>query len=440
MSRVRVLEVSRVAVQPSPYPVPDKTIELSFFDSMYVRLPHLQLLFLFPDTATDSFPGIIGSFKSSLTRMLPFFHPFAGKLTYIPSAARAVIDCSASAISEGITFIEAESDLDIRSIAKYGVQDHDTFVQLLPNVTVPELPTVAFAVQVTRFLSGGVALGIAVHHTVADGKGIWQFIEAWASICRTGSVPSAGFIPVHDRAVIKYSGGDEIAKDFIRKVAPNLPKTAAPHHSLQERMQLTKGTFLVDGATIKSWKKEGIHVSPSTFISISARVLVTVASVRGLTNDNGPFFAGFPVDCRSRLNPPINDSYTGNCIAPCFARMTASEVAGPGGFIRACAALKEAVIKANKEPLVGCEGWIDEALKVPAGRAVRFTGSPGFKFYEADFGWGKPDQFKVATLNRDGDVVLVSGKDEGTVEVSVVLPAQHMDAFAKRFLSPFSRI
>ncbi|KAJ1686926.1 hypothetical protein LUZ63_018316 [Rhynchospora breviuscula] len=439
MSRVRVLEVSRVAVQPSPCPVPNKTIELSFFDSMFVRLPHLQFLFLFPNTTNASFPAIIGSLKSSLTRILPFFHPFAGKLTYIPSVARVVIDCSASAISEGITFIEAESDLDIHSIAKSEVHDLESFVQFVPNVTVPELPTVILAVQVTRFLNGGVALGVAVHHTVADGQGIWQLFEAWASICRTGSVPS-GFAPVHDRAVIKYPGGDEIAKEFTRKLAPTLPKTAAPHHSLQDCMHLTKRTFLVDEPTIKSWKKQGIHLSPSTFISISARVLVTVASVRGLANDDGPFIAGIPVDCRSRLNPPIDDSYTGNCVAACFARMTASEVAGPGGFIRACAALKEAVIKANKEPLVGCEGWIDEALKLPAGRVVRFTGSVGLRFYEADFGWGKPDRFKVATLNCDGDVVLVSRKEEGTVEVSVVLPAQDMDAFAKRFLSPFSRI
>ncbi|KAJ4767379.1 HXXXD-type acyl-transferase family protein [Rhynchospora pubera] len=414
MSRVRVLEVSRVAVQPSPYPVPDKAVELSFFDSMFVCLPHLQFLFLFPNTANASFPAIIGSLKSSLTRILPFFHPFAGKLTYIPSAGRVVIDCSASAISEGITFIEAEYDLDIHRIANSEVHDLESFVQFVPNVTVPELPTVILAVQVTRFLNGGVALG---------------------------SVPS-GFAPVHDRAVIKYPGGDEIAREFTRKLAPTLPKTAALHHSLQHCMNLTKRTFSVDEATIKSWKKQGLHLSPSTFISISARVLVTVASVRGLANDNGPFIAGIPVDCRSRLNPPIDDSYTGNCVAACFTRMTASEVAGPGGFIRACAALKEAVIKANKEPLVGCEGWIDEALKLPAGRVVRFTGSVGLRFYEADFGWGKPYsyRFKMATLNCDGDVVLVSRKEEGTVEVSVVLPAQDMDAFAKRFLSPFSRI
>ncbi|KAJ4796505.1 HXXXD-type acyl-transferase family protein [Rhynchospora pubera] len=267
---------------------------------------------------------------------MPFFHPFAGKLAYIPSDARAVIDCSASAISEGITFIEAESDLDIHCIAKSEV--HESFGQLVPKVKL-EFPIVVLAVQVTRFLNGGMALGFSLHHVVADGKGKLQFIEALASI---------------------------------------------------------------------------------------SRVLVTVVNVRGLANDDGPFIGTFPADCRSRLNPPINDEYIGNCVAPCIARMTASDIAGPGGYVRACVALKEAIIKTTKEPLDGCEGWLDELLKLPAGRMANFAGSPQFKVYETDFGWGKPGRVELATMTRDGRVVIVSGKEEGTVQVSVALNAQHM--------------
>ncbi|KAJ3702658.1 hypothetical protein LUZ61_006363 [Rhynchospora tenuis] len=346
MIGVRVIEVSRVVVQPGPYPAPGETVQLSFFDTFQFIFGHLQYLLLFPNTADASFPAIVGSLKSSLTRILPFFHPFAGKLTYIPFDARVIIDCSASAISDGITFIEAESDLDIHHIAKSEVHDLESFGQLVPNVTKLELPTEILSVQVTRFLNGGAALGFSFHHAVSDGKGKLQFMEALASICRTDSIPS-GFAPVHDRAVIKHPGVDEIAKVFTRKLlAAVLPKTTAPHHSLQECLHLTTRTFLVDKATIKSWKEQAIHVSPSTFVSISARVLVTIANVRGLANDDGPLFGKFPIDCRSILNPPINDGYTGNCVVPCSAQMTASQIARPGGYIRACAALKEVIVPA----------------------------------------------------------------------------------------------
>ncbi|KAJ3703046.1 hypothetical protein LUZ61_006751 [Rhynchospora tenuis] len=434
MVGVRVLEVSRVAVQPGPYPAPGETVQLSFLDSIWVSLPHVQRLFLYPNTADVSFSDIVGFLKSSITRILPFFHPFSGKLTYIPSAARAIIDCSASAICEGITFIEAESDLNIHLIATNEVHDLKSFVQLVPNISVPELPTEVLAVQVTRFLSGGVALGIAVHHTVADGKGLWQFIAAWASICRTGSMPS-GLTPVHDRALIEYPGGDEVAVQFTRKMSPALPKTKAPVYSIQERMRLTRRTFLLNASTIKSWKEHAIHENPSTFVSISARLLMTIASVRGLADDNSPFIAAFLSDCRPRLDPPISDGYTGNCVSYCFAWMTASEVAGPGGFVRACVALKEAIRKATEDPLAGCEGWADEFLKLPPGRVVYLAGSPRFNAYETDFGWGRPDRVELASMNHDGEVVMVRGKEEGTVQVSVALHAQHMDAFAQRILS-----
>ncbi|KAJ4819945.1 HXXXD-type acyl-transferase family protein [Rhynchospora pubera] len=404
MVGVRVLEVSRVAVQPGPYPPPGETVQLSFFDSIWVSSPHVQRLFLYPNTAYVSFPGIVGSLKSSLTRVLPFFHPFAGKLTYIPSAAKATIDCSLSGICEGVTFIEAESDLNIHCIATNEVHDLESFVQLVPNITVSELPTEVLGVQITSFLSGGVALGIAMHHAVADGKGLWQFIEAWATICRTESVPS-GLSPVHDRALIKYPGGDKIAVEFTRKMSHAFPKEHA------------------------------IHESPSTFVSISARVLVTIARVRGLADDNGPFIAAFLTDCRPRLDHPISNGYTGNCVSHCFSWMTASDVARPGGFVRACAALKEAIRKATEAPLAGCEGWADEFLKLPAGRAVYLAGSPRFNAYDTDFGWGKPDRVELASMKLDGEVVMVRGKEEGTVQVSVALHAQHMDAFAQRILS-----
>lgn len=140
MAVVRVLKVSRVALQPGPYPAPGDTVQLSFLDSLWVSLPHVQRLFLYPNTADASFPAILASLKSSLALILPSFHPFGGKLTYIPSAARAIIDCSASTICEGVAFIEAESDLDIRRIATEEVHDLESFVQLVPNVTVPELP------------------------------------------------------------------------------------------------------------------------------------------------------------------------------------------------------------------------------------------------------------------------------------------------------------
>lgn len=63
------------------------------------------------------------------------------------------------------------------------------------------------------------------------------------------------------------------------------------------------------------------------------------------------------------------------------------------------------------------------------------AGSPRFKAYETDFGWGKPGRAELASMNYDGEVVMISGKEEGTVQVSVALSAEHMNAFAQMFLT-----
>lgn len=66
---------------------------------------------------------------------------------------------------------------------------------------------------------------------------------------------------------------------------------------------------------------------------------------------------------------------------------------------------------------------------------VYLVGSPRFKAYLTDFGWGKPGRVELASMNHDGEAVMVSGKDEGTVQVSVALSAENMDAFAQMFLA-----
>ena len=37
--------------------------------------------------------------------------------------------------------------------------------------------------QVTDFVGGGggVAVGVAVHHSAADGRGVWRFLEMWSA-------------------------------------------------------------------------------------------------------------------------------------------------------------------------------------------------------------------------------------------------------------------
>ena len=95
----------------------------------------------------------------------------------------------------------------------------DAFKALVPELAVEALPAEVLAVQVTR-LKGGVAVGVAMHHAVVDGRSVWRFLEAWAAACRGDDTVAAR---TFDRAVIALPGGEELARSTLRKYAPDLP-------------------------------------------------------------------------------------------------------------------------------------------------------------------------------------------------------------------------
>jgi hypothetical protein len=86
--------------------------------------------------------------------------------------------------------------------------------------------------QVTEFVGGGggVAMGVALHHSAADGRGLWRFLEMWSAAAagvKEGQV-SAGPDPLHDRRLVRFHGDDDLARLFLQQLAPDLPRVSAP--------------------------------------------------------------------------------------------------------------------------------------------------------------------------------------------------------------------
>ncbi|XP_010917117.1 malonyl-coenzyme A:anthocyanin 3-O-glucoside-6''-O-malonyltransferase-like [Elaeis guineensis] len=445
MPCVRILNASRVPLPPGPSPPPGDTVRLSFFDTLWVVVPPIQRLFLYPDAALP-YASIVDSLKSSLSRTLPLFHPFAGNLTYLPAYGDAVIDCSTSA-APAVSFLEAESDLDIRRLAEDETHDLESFLQLVPDLGgVRELPAPVLAVQVTEFAGGGVAVGLAVHHAVTDGKGIWRFVESWAAACRGRGDPP-GPTPLHDRAIIRHRTGDDIARLLLRRMAPALPKIAGPIVSfLEDRFHHRRRTFTLAPAFIQSLKQRAVPQStdvshcpittPSTFVAISAHAWLCIARAKALAGDAATTL-GLAADCRARLDPPLDEAYAGNCIRGCFAQATASELLAPGGLALACERIRLAVRAGVGEPLREYEESVEEYKRMPRASSVIVVGSPRFRVYETDFGWGRPARVELVSMNHDGEVVLVAGREEGEVQASVALSARPMDSFSKLFVGGF---
>nr|CAB3480154.1 unnamed protein product [Digitaria exilis] len=476
---VRVLAVSRVSPAPAPATTDaggeeghGRLIKLSFFDTPWIVLPPIQRVFLYDlPTGDDAFPAAVRRLKDALAATLALYLPLAGKLTYVSETGDVVVDCT-DVDDLGVAFVEAEASsdgssaaMDVRRLAGDEAHDIPAFLALVPALDTRELPAHVLSVQATR-LTGGLALGVSVHHAVADGQAVWRFVSAWAAAAREGSPVIENLAPPHyDRKVVQIPNGDVFARELLKRIAPNLPvANNGTEFDFSQRFRLGRRTFYLTTDDIQSLKR-GINTLASaadedaiitgdittttprtkkkkpvsTFVALAALGWTAFVNAKSLTAGDDTYLV-FLADLRTRLDPPVADGYLGNCIKACLATADAGDLAVAGdderGLVAACRAIQAAVEEMEEAPMAGSEQWLQKMMTLPYQRLCNVAASPRFRVYEAsDFGFGRPARVELVSMNHDGEMVLVGGREEGEVQVSVSLDPARMEVFKKHVLA-----
>ncbi|KAG8069635.1 hypothetical protein GUJ93_ZPchr0006g42957 [Zizania palustris] len=485
-SKVRVLSVTHVLADQTICPAAaapnagGDVVKLSFFDTIFISLRPTQRLFFYEGPDLPPFPELVRSLQSSLATTLAVFPPLTGKLTYRPSSDDIVIDCSLVAVSPGVKFIEAEYEyndsaggVDMHRLATDDEHHPETFMQLVPELEVQCLPAPVLAVQVTKPAtaasadSGGgsvvVAVGVSFHHVACDGQAFWQFMKAWSTASRkvspaamTTGVISLPSPTTFDRpsALYRHLNGDELARKFLRVVAPSLPlvdyQSPVPDVTRQRRK-----TFLLRPNQIESLKQQimlartsdvqGAMAAPTTYVAVLSLVWTSLVRAKFTSDTSGDAYFQFPADCRRRLRPPVDDGYFGNCIKVCQAKALVADLCA-GGDRRHLGHAAAALQKAIREQLVGddlladIERWRHAIeVNVPEERVALAASSHRFMAYETDFGWGAPRRVELVSVYRMELVALVAAS-AGGVQVSMALDGAHMDAFECYFLQALTAL
>ncbi|CAO2187141.1 unnamed protein product [Urochloa humidicola] len=148
----------------------------------------------------------------------------------------------------------------------------------------------------------------------------------------------------------------------------------------------------------------------------------------------------FAVDQRGRLlkKPPVPASYLGNCHYSAFATAPEDDLAAPSiiaGLFAACAAVAAALEEQVREGAQ--DAWdtcIDRVKKAAAHGMIFVAGSPRFRVYDLDFGFGRPARVTMVSAAKAGAMPLAEARaGGGGVEVGVSLPPPGMDRFQKAF-------
>ncbi|KAL5992240.1 hypothetical protein ACLOJK_013156 [Asimina triloba] len=454
--KTQLLETCRVG--PPPGSLPHTSLPLTAFDVVWLVQPPVQRLFFyqFPQrvTATHFVNILLPKLKRSLSLSLRFFFPFAGNLTLSPVSGEQQITY---VDGDSVSLTICQSNADFWQLAANHPRCATEFHPLVPQLpkSDPQKQPL-LALQVTVFPDSGICIGTNVHHVVADGSSYMRFMKAWAAICRLGDDTSIAPHPTQDRAALAHLGW---LKTLLQDQMTNLCTGGRTTLELDiDQLRRDKppvlSTFVMNRADIqrlRRWvllgRQEEDGQKPfhcSAFVLTTAYVCVCLSKLSAKDGVSGKavHFA-FSVDCRVRLEPPISATYFGNCISCCKSHMRGSDLTAEDGIRRASEAIGKSIEALGGGVLIGAENWITSwASAIADGdRCLGVAGSPKFRVYETDFGFGKPTKVEIISIAETGAISLAESRDEeGGIEVGIALPLDEMEKFTSLFEEGFKHL
>ncbi|KAG6518332.1 phenolic glucoside malonyltransferase 2-like [Zingiber officinale] len=429
---VRVLESSTVA--PPPGSVPESSLPHTFFDIGWLYSGPVQRVFFYPFPHPTSYflDSVLPPLKSALSSTLREFFPLAGKIRLTPgSDTKYEIHYTEG---DSVSFTVAEHDGDFGQLSGSHAREYTGLVPLIPQLPDPDDGgRKVMAVQVTLFPNRGVVVAVTVHHAACDGSSSTRFVSSWA--CRTaGKEKVAPAPPFFDRSSVPNPN------DLYTKFFNSLASDAQSIESMM--IQFAPPDAVVGTVTLKSDDirklKEAVSSEAnsfrcSTILVVYAYAWVCLVKARAYDEDKTVHFA-FPGNCRERLQPPLPAEYFGNCVGGYFAEAKAGDLAGEDGFQTAARIIGEAIERFKAGPVKDAEKWPEKYQEIGLQQPLSVAGSPRFKVYDVDFGWGRPAKVDMPSITWVGAISVSESRDEqGAVEIGLVLSKPEMESFAAHF-------
>uniref|UniRef100_M8CLT0 Anthocyanin 5-aromatic acyltransferase n=1 Tax=Aegilops tauschii TaxID=37682 RepID=M8CLT0_AEGTA len=404
-NELRVLDAG--VVRPSDLDLPPRSIPLTFFDVKWLRPPPVQRLFLYRLHRNHDVDQLISGLKASLCKALTLFYPLAGHVRLAPNSNNRYELFYQP--GDGVPFTAAEYDADVDDLAGPSDGEPVQVARLAP--LVPPLPKgrAVLAVQATVLLEGrGLVLGVTVHHSAGDGASSTHFLHTWAAICNGAvEMPQP---PIIDRTLIADPRG---LYDIYSKTnqLDALAGEATRHGVPSRRCSSMLATYSFIWSCYCRAKKEQNQTNTTHLL--------------------------FSVDHRARLKPPVPAKYFGNCCSPAIASARHGELAaaGTGGLFTAftaiASALEEEVGEGSQERW---DGGIERVKEAAKAGMVFVVGSPKFRVYDIDFGFGRPMKVVAMSATATGSMPVADARDGGGgVEVALSFPADGMENFQRSF-------
>lgn len=243
--------------------------------------------------------------KEALSRALVPFYPMAGRLSRDQNG-RKEIDCN----GEGVLFVEADTASLVDDFGDFGPSSE--LKKLAPTVKdftdVSSVPLLLL--QVTYFKCGGVSVGVAVQHNVADGTSSLHFVNTWSDVARGLDIN----VPPHiDRTILRARDPPQLSFSHVEFQTPPTLKSCLSFEPSPTKSSIFKLTRDQIQALKAQVKESGSTINYSSYVVLTGHLWRCVCKARRLSDDQETKMQ-IPVDGRSRLRPPLPPGYFGNVV------------------------------------------------------------------------------------------------------------------------------
>ncbi|KAL6626329.1 hypothetical protein ACP70R_030055 [Stipagrostis hirtigluma subsp. patula] len=376
-----VRRTSRSYVRPSA-PTPSGTLELSGIDRV-VGMRHLvRSLHVFapareglPAGGEHPPPRVV--IQEALGKALVDYYPMAGRLVDGPEGP---VSARVACTGEGAWFLEAAAECSLEDAGlldrhPFAIPEGDLLPDAAPGVDPLDIPLM---MQVTEFACGGFVVGLMSSHTMTDGLGAGQFLNAIGDYAR--GLPKPRVAPI-----------------WARDLVPNPPKLLSrppPFPRVFQFRYLTVDLSVDSIDEVKSQFLASTGQRCSTFDVVVAKVWQARTRSLRLPDPSTQVKLCFFANARHLLpkDGAGADGFYGNCFYP--VRVTAESGAVEGADLGGVVGMvRDAKARLPEE----FARWAAGELVEDDPFELSFTYESLFMsewkrlgFLETDYGWGAP--------------------------------------------------